>query len=142
MDTSHRRGLLHPVSYPDDGGPVPVERGEVVPTSKVPNRERSDQTTQSIKSKIRYGSGSGRGIGAKRHEDTWNRTPNTPGTGAIHVRSFRTKLSDDALAYLDQQINEWLDEHPQYEVKLVTTAIGEWSTKLGKEAGLIVNVWV
>ncbi len=120
------RPLLHPVEYPDDGGPEPVpvnRKGEPTPEA---------QPT----SKIRFGSE------VKRHEDSWNRTPNTPGTGAIHVRSFRAKLSDDALAYLDQQINEWLDAHPQYEVKIVTTAIGEWSTKLGKEPGIIVNVWV
>lgn len=79
---------------------------------------------------------------ASRHEDKWTRTPNTNGTGAIHVRSFHAKMSEDGLAFLDQAINEWLDAHPQYEVKLVTTAVGEWVTKLGKEPGLVVNVWV
>ena len=134
------RVFLHPVSYPDDGGPVPVEREQPI---KLPNSETAPAQAVPAKSKIRYGSGSGKNsISPTRHEDQWTRTPNTPGIGAIHVRSFRTKLSDDALAYLDQQVNEWLDSHPQYEVKLVTTAIGEWSTKLGKEAGLIVNVWV
>ena len=134
---------LHPVSYPDDGGPVPVPRNTDDKPIKLPNRETDPSANATAKSKIRYGSGSGKNsISPTRHEDTWSRTPNTPGTGAIHVRSFRTKLSDDALAYLDRQINEWLDSHPQYEVKMVTTAIGEWSTKLGKEAGMIVNVWV
>lgn len=123
--------LPHPVEYPDDGGPVPV------PHTKNP----APAGGAGPSGKIRFGSGQP-SIGATRHEDSWSRTPNTPGTGAIHVRSFRSKLSDDALTYLDQQINEWLDAHPQYEVKLVTTAIGEWSTKLGKEPGIIVNVWV
>ena len=80
--------------------------------------------------------------GAKRHEDKWNRSPNVTGTGAIHVRSFHSKLSDEGLGYVDQQINEWLDAHPQYEVKFVTTTVGEWTSKLGKEANLIVQVWV
>ncbi len=75
------------------------------------------------------------------HEENWNRTPNTTGTGAIHVKSFHCKLTGDSLTYLDQQINEWLDAHPQYEVKIVTTSIGIWTGKL-KEPNLIVNVWV
>ncbi len=77
-----------------------------------------------------------------KHEDNWNRTPNTPGTGAIHVRSFHCKFNEDSLAHLDQQINEWLDSHPQYEVKLVTTCHGEWKSKFGIEPCLVVQVWV
>lgn len=80
-------------------------------------------------------------LGAGRHEDSWKRTPNITGTGAIHVKSFHCKLTGDSLDFLDQQINEWLDAHPQYEVKMVTTSIGEWTGKL-KEPNLIVNVWV
>lgn len=76
-----------------------------------------------------------------RHEDSWNRTPNANGTGAIHVKSFHAKLTGDSLEFLDQQINEWLDAHPQYEVKNVTSSIGTWTGK-SKEPNLIVNVWV
>lgn len=121
------RPLLHPVEYPDDGGPEPV------PFTR---KDRAEDTEAAPSSKIRFSQS------AHRHEDKWNRTPNTPGTGAIHVRTFRAKLSDDGLQYLDQQINEWLDAHPQYEVKFVNTSVGEWSTKLGKEPGLIVSLWV
>lgn len=80
-------------------------------------------------------------LGGTRHEDTWDRSPNVTGTGAIHVKSFHCKLTGESLEYLDRQINEWLDDHPQYEVKFVTTAIGEWTGKL-KEPNLIVQVWV
>lgn len=76
-----------------------------------------------------------------RHEESWTRTPNTTGTGAIHVRTFHTKLTDEALVYLDQTINEWLDAHPQYEVKFVTTTIGEFTGKV-REPHLICQVWV
>lgn len=76
-----------------------------------------------------------------RHEDTWNRTPNSTGTGAIHVKSFHCKLTGDSLEFLDQQINEWLDAHPQYEVKFVTSSVGTWTGKQ-KEPNMIVNVWV
>ncbi len=77
----------------------------------------------------------------RRHEETWERSPNVNGTGAIHCKSFHCKLTGDSLEFLDQQINEWLDQHPQYEVKLVTTSIGTWTGKV-KEPNLIVNVWV
>lgn len=77
----------------------------------------------------------------KRHEDSWSRTPNTTGSGAIHVKTFHCKLTDDALTYLDQTINEWLDAHPQYEVKFVSSSIGILTGKL-KEPALICQVWV
>lgn len=81
-------------------------------------------------------------IGSRKHEDNWKRSPNVTGAGAIHIRTFHCKLSDDAIGYLDQQINEWLDAHPQYEVKFFSSNVGEWAGKLGKEAHLIVQVWV
>ncbi len=77
----------------------------------------------------------------RRHEDRWTRTPNTTGQGAIHVRTFHSKVTDDALAYMDQCINEWLDAHPQYEVKLVNSTVGTLSGKV-KEPNLICQVWV
>ena len=82
-----------------------------------------------------------RSIGEKdrRHEDSWTRTPNTTGMGAIHVRTFHAKLTDDALVYLDQHINEWLDAHPQYEVKFVTSCVGTLTGKL-KEPHLVCQV--
>ncbi len=77
----------------------------------------------------------------KRHEDEWSRTPNTTGQGAIHVKTFHAKLTEDSLTFLDQSVNEWLDNHPQYEVKFVSTTIGEFTGKI-KEPHLICMVWV
>ena len=77
----------------------------------------------------------------KRHEEKWSRTPNINGTGAIHVKTFHGKLTDDALAYMDQQINEWLDSHPEYEVKFVTSTVGVLSGKT-KEPHVISQIWV
>lgn len=79
--------------------------------------------------------------GGSRHEDNWKRTPNLTGTGAIHVKSFHCKLTGDSLDNLDRQINEWLDAHPQYEVKFATTTVGEWTGKL-REPNLIVQLWM
>ncbi len=78
---------------------------------------------------------------ARRHEEKWSRTPNTTGLGAIHVRTFHSKLTADALTYMDQSVNEWLDAHPQYEVKFVSSTVGIVTGKL-KEPNLICQVWV
>ena len=77
----------------------------------------------------------------KRHEEEWSRTPNLNGSGAIHVKTFHGKLTDDALVYMDQQINEWLDSHPEYEVKFVTSTVGVLSGKT-KEPHVISQIWV
>lgn len=80
-------------------------------------------------------------LAGARHEDNWNRSPNVTGTGAIHVKSFHAKLTGESLEFLDKQINEWLDAHPQYEVKFVNSTVGEWTGKL-REPNLIVQLWV
>lgn len=77
----------------------------------------------------------------KAHAAAWNRRPNVTGQGAIHVRTFHSKLNNDSLAYMDQTINEWLDQHPEYEVKFVTVAVGEFTGKI-REPALICQVWV
>ncbi len=82
-----------------------------------------------------------RSIERRRHEDVWSRTPNTTGEGAIHVKTFSAKLTEDALKYMDQSINEWLDAHPQYEVKFTSSTVGILTGKL-KEPYLICQVWV
>jgi len=71
----------------------------------------------------------------------WKRKPNWDGKGATHVRSFHSRLSSEGIELLDQQINQWLEEHPEAEVKLVTTSVGEWQGKV-KEPNLIIQVWV
>ena len=77
----------------------------------------------------------------KKEASEWLRQPVSTGTGASHVRTFHSKLTDDALGYIDQQVNEWLDENPEFEVKLVTTTIGTFTGKV-KEPHLICQVWV
>lgn len=79
--------------------------------------------------------------GLRRHEEQWSRTPNVTGSGAIHVKTFHGKLTEDALVYMDRQINEWLDAHPEYEVKFISTSIGEFTGKI-KEPNIICQVWV
>lgn len=80
------------------------------------------------------------GIAGAHQTRTMNRKTTVNGTGAIRVRSFHGRLSEEGLAFLDDKINEWLDTHPDIEVKFVTTNIGTFEGKL-KELALVVNVW-
>lgn len=75
-------------------------------------------------------------------ESKWKRPLHANGTGATHVRTFTGKLNAAGLEYMDKFINEWLDTHPNAEVKFANLAVGEFSTALGKEAAMIVQVWI
>jgi hypothetical protein len=73
-------------------------------------------------------------------EREFKRVPNHSGTGACRVRSFHGRLSDDGMQRFDDRVNDWLDAHPNIEVKNVTTTIGTWDGKT-KEQAIVVNIW-
>jgi hypothetical protein len=80
------------------------------------------------------------GNDAGRQAHAWKRKPAVTGNGAVRVRSFHGKMSDQGLGYLDDAINNWLDGHPEVEVKLVTTTVGTFEGKI-REPALVVNIW-
>jgi len=71
---------------------------------------------------------------------TYKRQPNANGQGAIRVRTFHGRLSEEGMSFLDDKINEFLDAHPEVEVKFATTTIGQFEGKI-RELALVVNVW-
>ena len=73
--------------------------------------------------------------------DRWTRKPNVDGTGATHVKTFVAKLRHDAIHHLDEQVNDWLEAHPECEVKFVTTSVGKLVGKISEDA-IFMNVWV
>jgi hypothetical protein len=72
--------------------------------------------------------------------DRFTRKPVTTGRGACRVRSFHGRLSDEGLAFIDEKINDWLDHHPEIEVKFVTSTTGVFEGKI-REPALVLNVW-
>jgi hypothetical protein len=78
----------------------------------------------------------------KSAEERWKRSPNVTGKGAVHVKTFHCKLNNESIEFMDQQVNEWLDAHPQFEVKMTSSSVGEWQGKQGREPNLILHVWV
>lgn len=75
-------------------------------------------------------------------ESRWKRPLNKDGSGATHVRTFVGSLSQQGLEYLDRHINEWLDTHPDAEVKFATLQVGDMPTATGREPALIAQVWI
>jgi hypothetical protein len=75
-----------------------------------------------------------------RKEDVYQRALHTTASGATRVRSFHGRLSDQGLEYMDHTINEWLDRHPDVDVKFVTSVTGIYEGKI-REPAVILNVW-
>ena len=81
------------------------------------------------------------GGGDKHTYTRFKRNAHVAGSGACRVRSFHGRLSDDGLAFMDDKINEWLDNHPEIEVKLVNCVVGPLEGKVTGEQALFVTVW-
>jgi len=78
-------------------------------------------------------------VGATRARE-WKRKSTVTGHGAVRVKSFHGKLSDQGMQYIDDAINEWLDSHPDIEVKFVTSTVGQFEGKI-REPALVLNLW-
>lgn len=80
------------------------------------------------------------GVDAEKRKEDWKRKSHVHGTGVCRMRSFHGKYSDQGLAHMDDIINEWLDTHPDVEVKFVTSTVGVFEGKI-REPALVLNVW-
>jgi hypothetical protein len=127
---------LDPIELEDEepapaATPAPAPRpGGVASAAAAPSQTQAP-------SKIRQFATS---IGNLSHQEQFKRTTTVDGRGAVRVRSFHGRLSDEGIVYMDSKINEWLDTHPDIEVKFATTTVGLYDGKI-KEPALIVNVW-
>jgi hypothetical protein len=74
----------------------------------------------------------------RKHD--WKRKTAATGAGAVRVKSFHGKLSDQGVEHLDDTINEWLDANPDVEVKFVTSTVGLFEGKI-KDLALVLNLW-
>ena len=67
-------------------------------------------------------------------------SPGRTARGARRVRTFHSKLSEGAVNHLDEQINAWLESHPEIEIKFANTTVGVWEAKHA-EPNLIVTIF-
>ncbi len=107
-------------------------------TTPVPSASGSGVPPVGVESKIRSLSSAK----VETVESRWKRPLNKDGAGATHVRTFVGSLSQQGLEYLDRHINEWLDTHPDAEVKFATLQVGDMPTATGREPALIAQVWI
>ena len=74
-------------------------------------------------------------------KELWTREVDRESHGASHVKTFIGKLTREAISYMDEQINKWLEENPEVEVKFVTVVQGDIIGRT-REPSLLVCVWV
>ena len=74
-------------------------------------------------------------------ETRWTRRPAATARGACHTKTFTAKLRGDAIEVMDEAINQWLEDNPDYEVKFISTSVGEMTSKT-TEKTLFISVWV
>ncbi len=68
------------------------------------------------------------------------RDVNQTGSGATRCRTFHAKLNDASLAYLNNQVNDWVDSDESIEIKFATSSVGVVEGKHA-EPHLIVTVF-
>lgn len=113
--------------------PRPVQDEPIALDEELAELDEAPKSTAPV-SKIKFGPD----IGHKKHE--WKRKPHVTGTGAIRVKSFHAKYSEQGIEHLDDMINEWIDANPDIEVKFVTQTVHVFEGKI-REPALVMNVW-
>lgn len=73
-------------------------------------------------------------------DSRYARPVNTTRQGASRIKTFVAKLRLDAIEHMDHQVNEWLDAHPDYEIKSAVSVVGELTGKI-KEPALFMTVF-
>src|SRR6185295_12959724 len=77
---------------------------------------------------------------AARKEHNWKRQTYRDGKGAVRMKTFHAKYSEQGMEHLDDMVNEWLDNHPDVEVKFVTSTVNVFEGKI-REPALVLNMW-
>jgi hypothetical protein len=122
---------IRPQQVADDPIALVEELTELEEAPKAPAAATAAPTPAS---KIKFGPD----LGHKKHE--WKRKTHVTGQGACRVKSFHGKYSEQGVEHLDDMINEWLDDHPEVEVKFVTQTVHVFEGKI-REPALVLNIW-
>lgn len=119
--------LVEPIAFEEDDGPI----------------GKSSSTVMSAMggSQVSVGSVPTSVIGAGKWDETRFKRPLDPaGAGGSRCRIFHSKLNDGAIAFMLDQINQWLDEHKDITVKFSTSTMGVFEGKHA-DPNLILTVF-
>lgn len=87
--------------------------------------EEEDIPQESGMSKIKAFGGTGiQAAQTALDESSLKRDLQQTGRGATRCRTFHAKLNDGSIAYMNNQINQWVDANPHIEIKFATSSVG------------------
>ncbi|HUN82655.1 MAG TPA: hypothetical protein VMV81_14215 [Phycisphaerae bacterium] len=79
-------------------------------------------------------------LGGGHDESHLKRSVASANEPATRCRTFHSKLTPAALAHMDEQINDWLDNNPGIFMKHITATVGPFEAK-HVEQHLILNIF-
>ncbi|MGD8453410.1 MAG: hypothetical protein PVJ57_16480 [Phycisphaerae bacterium] len=60
---------------------------------------------------------------------------------ATRCRTFHCKLNDASITHMNEVINEWVDSHPDIEIRFASNCVGTVEGKSSSEPNLFVTVF-
>ncbi len=75
------------------------------------------------------------------HDDSQLSRELSRGRNASRCRIFHTRITEGALVYLNEQINEWCDQQEDIEIKFATSTVGAFEGKQHVEHHLILTLF-
>ena len=75
------------------------------------------------------------------HDDSRLSRELSQGRNASRCRIFHTRITEGALVYLNEQINEWCDQQPDIEIKFASSTVGAFEGKQHVEHHLILTLF-
>lgn len=103
-------------------------------------KERKDSDPMVVDPDMAAGADIAGAIGSGLNEVALRRPLNRTGQGATRVRTFHAKLSEVAIRHMDYQVNLWLEQNPEIEIKFANTTVGTWEGK-HPEPAMILTVF-
>lgn len=91
-------------------------------------------------SRVHTLSESGLGEGGGWDESQFQRALDPKAPGATRCRTFHCKITEGAVGYFNNQINDWLDKNPNITVKFANTTVGVFEGKHA-EPNLIITLF-
>ncbi len=80
------------------------------------------------------------GVAGAWDDSRFKRPLDPKGHGATRCRTFHAKLTEGAIEFLNNQVNEWLDKHDNVVVKFTSSCIGPFEGK-HTEPNLILTLF-
>ncbi len=118
--------------------PVGVRAGEDLETIALADEEPEKEAPPSA---TQYRAKSETQLGVGTFDDSKLSRPSDPANPyATRCRTFHAKLNDGAVAYLNREINEWVDRDENVRIKFATSTIGIYEEKRS-DPHLIVTVF-